>query len=97
MGVAYDDYSFEPDQEDIVYSSVAENGKTFIRRGDIPAIMRDDFVRDALSEWNRFTRFGLANGAGWKNERILYVRVIEVCEQEHQHTLARMREDQNGQ
>ncbi|MFW5777401.1 MAG: hypothetical protein ACOCZB_08970 [Spirochaetota bacterium] len=97
MGVAYDDYSFAPDEEDIVYLSTEDEGKGFVRRGDIPAIMADEFTRDALGEWNRYRRFGLANGQGWRQERMLYVRVLEVCEQEFQHAREMMRQEKRGQ
>ena len=95
-GVAYDDYTFAPKEEDIVYLSTEDSGKTLVRRGEIPRIMADQFTRDALADWNRYRRFGLANGGGWKQERMLYIRVLEVCEQEYQHTRERMREDSSG-
>jgi hypothetical protein len=97
MGVAYDDYSFAADEEDIVYLSTEEDGKTLVRRGDVPRIMEDEFTRDALADWNRYRRFGLAHGAGWKQERMLYVRVLEVCEQEYQHAREMMREKSGGE
>lgn len=96
MGVAYDDYSFAEEESEVVYLSTAESGKTLVRRGDIPQIIEDPFIRDALSEWSKYRRFGLAHGAGWKNERLLYIRVLECCEQEYQHATATMREENRG-
>jgi hypothetical protein len=59
------------------------SGKELVRRGDIPALIEDELVQTAFGEWHRFRRFGLPHARGWAAERPVYVRIIEICEQEY--------------
>ena len=36
-----------------------------------------------MREWHRWKRFGLAHGRGPIHERPIYVRCLEICEQEY--------------
>ncbi len=88
-----DDFlTFGPDELELIHLSTGEEDQAGVRRGDIPGLLDDQFVRAALKEWSRYKRFGLANGHGWRGERALYVRTIEVCEQEYSFVTTRMRE-----
>lgn len=78
-----DDFEgFAPDEFEVVTRSTSRDGFEFIRRGDIPAILGDEWTVAAIRAWTRYRRFGLEHGRGPAGERPLYMRVIEVCEQE---------------
>jgi len=66
----------------VIWSSSTETGKEFVKRGEIPALVSSELVVAAWHEWQRWKRFGLAHGRGWIHERPIYVRAIEICEQE---------------
>jgi hypothetical protein len=48
----------------------------------VEKMLGDSFFVSACREWNRFKRFGLPHGKGYMGERRLYVRAIEIMEQE---------------
>lgn len=45
-------------------------------------LLRDRWTVGAIKAWTRYRRFGLEHGGGPAQERPLYIRVIEICEQE---------------
>ena len=50
-------------------------------RRDVPNYLTPLFY-DAYQVWTRYTRFGLPNGRGWRQEREIVIRVIEIFETE---------------
>jgi hypothetical protein len=54
-----------------------------MRRGDVPGLLADELFVTGMREWNRFRRFGLPHGRGYLHEKRLYLRVIEIFEQEY--------------
>lgn len=69
----------------MIWSSSSDTGKEFVKRREIPALVSGELVIGAWHEWQRWKRFGLAHGKGWIHERPIYVRAIEICEQEFEH------------
>lgn len=68
-------------------------GVEAVRRGDVHDILRGELFLTAWTEWRRWSRFGLAHGKGWVDERPVYIRAIEICEQELAHYRERQRGD----
>ena len=62
-----------------VYLSTGES--PYFPRRDIPGYFTP-FFYEAYTVWSRYTKFGLPNGQGWKQEREIVVKVIEVFESE---------------
>jgi hypothetical protein len=54
-----------------------------VRRGDIEALLKEPLFATGIREWSRFRRFGLPHGGGHLQENRLYVRVMEIFEQEY--------------
>ncbi|MDR1903078.1 MAG: hypothetical protein LBQ88_12465 [Treponema sp.] len=46
------------------------------------SMINEPFFISAYKEWSRYRRFGLPHGQGYMREKNLYVRVIELFEQE---------------
>jgi hypothetical protein len=78
---------FAPEEFEAIWDSQGTDpkAKLFIKRKDIPGIVRAEVVTAAWHEWQRWKRFGLAHADGWVRERPIYVRAIEICEQELDH------------
>lgn len=91
-----DDLSFAPEEFEPIYLSTGEDGRELVQRGMIAEILADSFISMAMREWRYFRRFGLAHGAGYANERRLYVMIIETCESEFAFVKARIRREGEG-
>ena len=63
-----------------------------VRMGDIEALLKGPLFATGMREWSRFRRFGLPHGRGYLQENRLYVRVIEIFEQEYNDFLYRLME-----
>jgi hypothetical protein len=74
--------NFAPDEYEILPSSTEESGKMLIKRKEVPRLLTNPLFLSGWREWTRYRRFGLPHGGGWRNEKPLVVRVIEVFEQE---------------
>ena len=74
--------NFAPDEYEILPSSTEESGKMLIKRKEVPRLLTNPLFLSGWREWARYRRFGLPHGGGWRNEKPLVVRVIEVFEQE---------------
>ena len=53
----------------------------WVTRGDIKGYF-DETFHDAYAEWKYYKRFGLGNGSGWRNERELILKLIDIFESE---------------
>lgn len=53
----------------------------YFTRGDIPSYFTELFY-DAYQVWSRYVKFGLPHGGGWKHEREIVVKIIEIFDAE---------------
>jgi hypothetical protein len=58
------------------------NGK-WAQRGEIQNYF-DDLFHDAYTEWHYWRRFGLGNGQGWRNEREIHLKFVDIFESEYE-------------
>jgi len=58
------------------------NGVRFIKRGDVPKFLDDEFHRSAWNQWCRWKRFGLPHDSGWIRERYIWIRCMEIIDEE---------------
>jgi len=90
-----DDWSFAPDEYELVGVSV-EDVLQKVKRRDVLALITAPLFVSAWRAWSRYRRFGLAHGQGSDNERPLYIRAIEVLEQEFEGHQADEMENKRG-
>lgn len=56
-------------------------GGRWVKRGEIKDYF-DDVFYVAYKEWKYWKRFGLGNGQGWRNEREIHLKLIDIFESE---------------
>ncbi len=88
--------NFAPDEFEILPSAINDSGKMLVRRRDIPRLLSSPLFLSGWKEWARYKRFGLPHGTGWRNEKPLVVRVIELMEQEFEAKQAAEMEKRHG-
>lgn len=54
----------------------------FIKRKDVPGILKSKMFLSAWREWIRFRDFGLAHGSGPNGERPIYIKALQILQQE---------------
>ena len=71
-------------------------GNGFIPFADIPLVF-DELFYSAVNEYLAWKRFGLPHGAGWMNERALWVRAVTIVDEEHGvYESRKIEESRNG-
>lgn len=63
------------------YPANTEDGRRWVRRGDIPGLMDETFLR-ALKLYTMWKRFGLPHGRGWLAESEGVLQMISIVDEE---------------
>lgn len=59
-----------------------DDDPVFIKRKDVPELLKNRLFLSAWREWIRFRDFGLAHGNGPNGERPVYIKALQILQQE---------------